>query len=41
MLGLQINIYYIHGPDRNTPLEHVVREMDALYREGKFGKVRL
>lgn len=38
--GFQVNIAYLHAPDRTTPLLHVVTEMDKLFREGKFAKVR-
>lgn len=32
----QVDIFYIHGPDRNLPLDEWVPQVDALYREGKF-----
>ena len=32
----KFDIYYIHGPDRETPLEEQCRAMGQLYREGKF-----
>ncbi len=38
-LGLQkVDIYYFHGPDRQTPLEDQCRAADKLYREGKFAR---
>lgn len=32
----QVDIYYIHGPDRQTPLEEQCRAFGQLYKEGKF-----
>lgn len=32
----QINIEYLHQPDRQTPFEETVEAMDKAYREGKF-----
>jgi len=32
----QVDIYYLHGPDRATPLEEQCRAIAQLYTEGKF-----
>lgn len=32
----QVDILYIHGPDRNLPLDEWVPQVDALHKEGKF-----
>lgn len=32
----QVDIFYIHGPDRELPLDEWVPAVDALHREGKF-----
>ena len=32
----KVDIYYLHGPDRETPLEEQCRAIGQLYREGKF-----
>jgi aflatoxin B1 aldehyde reductase len=32
----QINIEYLHVPDRTTPFEETVEAIDKAYREGKF-----
>lgn len=37
----QINIYYLHQPDRETPFEETCEAMDKAYREGKFRKFGL
>ena len=38
-LGLRkCDIYYFHGPDRETPLEEQCRAVNELYRDGKFEK---
>lgn len=29
-------MWYPHGPDRTTPYEDTLREVDKMYREGKF-----
>jgi aflatoxin B1 aldehyde reductase len=34
----KLDLWYLHGPDRNTPLEETLREVDALYREGYFDR---
>ncbi|TVY85517.1 Oxidoreductase sirO [Lachnellula suecica] len=34
----KIDIYYLHGPDRETPLEEQCRAIGKLYSEGKFEK---
>jgi aflatoxin B1 aldehyde reductase len=33
-----MDIFYFHGPDRQTPLEEQCRAVDRLYREGKFAR---
>ncbi|KAL7930249.1 NADP-dependent oxidoreductase domain-containing protein [Trichoderma chlorosporum] len=37
----QINIYYLHQPDRATPFEETCEAMDKAYTEGKFRKFGL
>ncbi|KAJ4414971.1 hypothetical protein N0V82_007620 [Gnomoniopsis sp. IMI 355080] len=32
----QVNVYYLHMPDRTTPLEEAVAGMDAAYKAGKI-----
>jgi aflatoxin B1 aldehyde reductase len=32
----KMDIFYFHGPDRQTPLEEQCRAADGLYRQGKF-----
>lgn len=32
----KIDMWYLHGPDRGTPLEDTVRGVDELYKEGLF-----
>ena len=39
ILPAQVNVFYSHGPDRETPLLHLVSEMDKLHKEGKFNEV--
>lgn len=34
----KVDIYYIHGPDRLTPLEEQCRAIGRLYAEGKFAR---
>lgn len=31
-----MNVYYLHAPDRETPLEETLAGIDELYRAGKF-----
>lgn len=33
-----IDMWYLHGPDRTTPYEVTLREVDKLHREGYFEK---
>lgn len=32
----KVDIYYLHGPDRTTPLEEQCRAIGKLYQQGKF-----
>jgi aflatoxin B1 aldehyde reductase len=32
----KIDMFYLHGPDRKTPFEDTLREVNNLYREGLF-----
>ncbi|CAM1501299.1 Fc.00g104610.m01.CDS01 [Cosmosporella sp. VM-42] len=34
----KIDLWYLHGPDRKTPLEDTLREVNALYTEGYFSR---
>nr|GAT51213.1 predicted protein [Mycena chlorophos] len=36
-----IEIFYLHGPDREIPYEVTLKGVDALYREGKFKRFGL
>ncbi|SCU91209.1 LANO_0D11056g1_1 [Lachancea nothofagi CBS 11611] len=39
LLGVaSVNIFYLHSPDTETPLEETVDAIDALYKQGKFKK---
>ncbi|KAJ9666736.1 hypothetical protein H2201_003140 [Coniosporium apollinis] len=32
----KVNMFYLHGPDRKTPFEDTLREVNKLYEEGYF-----
>lgn len=34
----KIDIFYLHGPDRTTPFEDTLKEVNGLYEEGLFGR---
>ncbi|KAF2102305.1 Aldo/keto reductase [Rhizodiscina lignyota] len=34
----KIDMWYLHAPDRNTPYEVTLREVNALHKEGKFDR---
>lgn len=34
----KIDMWYLHGPDRTTPYEDTMREVDKLHKEGKFDR---
>lgn len=34
-----VDILYVHGPDRNLPLDDWVPQVDALHKEGKFKRL--
>jgi aflatoxin B1 aldehyde reductase len=34
----KVDMFYLHGPDRKTPFEDTLREVDKLYREGYFNR---
>ncbi|KOC12435.1 aldo/keto reductase [Aspergillus flavus AF70] len=34
-----VDLWYLHAPDRNTPLEVSMQEVDKLHREGKFKRL--
>jgi aflatoxin B1 aldehyde reductase len=34
----KIDMFYLHGPDRQTPFEDTLREVNNLYREGLFNR---
>jgi aflatoxin B1 aldehyde reductase len=34
----KIDMFYLHGPDRNTSFEDTLREVNALHREGYFNR---
>lgn len=31
-----VDLYYLHGPDRQVPFEDTLREINSLYQQGKF-----
>ncbi|PLB54743.1 aldo/keto reductase [Aspergillus steynii IBT 23096] len=35
----KVDLWYLHAPDPNTPLEVTMREVDRLHREGKFERL--
>lgn len=35
----KVDIYYLHAPDRTTPIEVTLKAIDELHKEGKFDKV--
>jgi aflatoxin B1 aldehyde reductase len=34
----KVDMFYLHAPDRNTPFEDTLGEMNALYQEGHFNR---
>ena len=34
----KIDMFYLHAPDRSVPFEDTLREVNALYREGRFSR---
>jgi aflatoxin B1 aldehyde reductase len=34
----KFDLFYLHGPDRKTPFEDTLREVNALYEEGLFNR---
>ncbi|KAI9293358.1 Aldo/keto reductase [Neoconidiobolus thromboides FSU 785] len=36
-----VDIFYLHAPDHNTPIEDTLAEVDKLYKEGKFKELGL
>ncbi|GAM42910.1 hypothetical protein TCE0_044r17304 [Talaromyces pinophilus] len=37
----KIDLWYLHGPDRNTPYEETFRTCNELHKEGKFNRLGL
>jgi aryl-alcohol dehydrogenase-like predicted oxidoreductase len=37
----QVDVYYIHAPDRRVPLQDLLAGLDAVYRAGKFKRLGL
>lgn len=37
----QVEIFYLHAPDRSVPFEDTLKACDELYKEGKFVKLGL
>ena len=35
-----VDLYYLHGPDRETPLDESCRAIKGLFNKGKFTRVR-
>ncbi|KAJ5153308.1 uncharacterized protein N7482_009786 [Penicillium canariense] len=36
-----VDIFYLHAPDRNTPFEDTLREVNQMYQEGCFSRLGL
>jgi aflatoxin B1 aldehyde reductase len=36
-----VDIWYLHAPDRSVPFEETMREVNELYKEGKFKRLGL
>jgi aflatoxin B1 aldehyde reductase len=36
-----VDIFYLHAPDRNTPFEETLREVNKLHQEGRFCRLGL
>ncbi|KAL5390316.1 hypothetical protein DPSP01_001888 [Paraphaeosphaeria sporulosa] len=36
-----VDVFYLHAPDRNTPYEETLKEMNKLHEEGRFGRFGL
>lgn len=34
----KVDMFYLHGPDRKTPFEETLREVDQLHKEGRFNR---
>ncbi|ESZ95668.1 aflatoxin B1-aldehyde reductase [Sclerotinia borealis F-4128] len=34
----RVEMFYLHGPDRNTPLEETLSEINKLHQEGRFDR---
>ena len=32
----KVNVFYLHGPDRDTPINETLEACNELYEEGKF-----
>ena len=37
----QIDIFYLHFPDRQTPFDHALEVLDQLHKEGKYKQLGL
>ncbi len=37
----QVDIYYLHAPDRNTPFEETLAVIDEVYKQGRFRRFGL
>jgi aflatoxin B1 aldehyde reductase len=37
----KVDLFYLHGPDRNTPFEDTLREVNKLHTEGHFSRLGL
>ena len=36
MVNSQLEMWYLHGPDRSVPYEVTLKTVNDLYKEGKF-----
>lgn len=41
MLGVNVDIYYIHAPDEGTPLEETMEAINEVYKTGFFKRFGL
>jgi len=37
----KVQIFYLHAPDNNTPIEETLKEVNNLHKEGKFDELGL
>ena len=37
----KVDVFYLHAPDHNVPIEETLTAVNALYKEGKFARFGL